>query len=316
MQPRPAHQWRATGKRIVWEHRAVILLSAIIYVMARYSVTYGAGTDPRYTLIVSQSILDHGTIQLDAYQGDAIWGKLANLESDPNIVTVKGRFYNYFPVGPSVLSLPFVALVRVAGWDMRLPQDNINAQRLLSAVTAVLALWLLYLTSLQYMDRASSLVVAGVMTLGSTLLSTLAVALWSSNFSVLFLGLALLLLARYDAGRSTTTHPWALGGLLFLAFFCRASAAAFILPTLLYLWWKQPRQVVLASICAAVPLALFLLWSRIEFTNWLPIYYSVARLQAERDPLSRALLGHLFSPSRGLLVYSPFLLLLIPGFWW
>ncbi|MCB8946206.1 MAG: hypothetical protein H6658_20875, partial [Ardenticatenaceae bacterium] len=66
---------------------------------------------------------------------------------------------------------------------------------------------------------------------------------------------------------------------------------------------------------AAALLALFLLWSHHEFGTWLPIYYSTARLQIERSPLWLALYGHLFSPARGLFVFSPFFLLILPSLW-
>jgi hypothetical protein len=150
---------------------------------------------------------------------------------------------------------------------------------------------------------------------GSTLISTLGVAWWSLNFSIIFIGLSLLLLARYDAGKSPSVHPILLGTLLFLAYLTRAAAAAFIVPVFLYLWLKDWRQMVKTAVSAALPLALFLLWSHQEFGTWLPIYYSTVRLQVERSPLWLALYGHLFSPSRGLFIFSPFFLLLLPGLW-
>ncbi len=294
----------------------LLLLSLVAFFLTRYSLIYGAGSDPRYTLIVSQSIIENGTIQLNTYQNDRIWGATANFDADLNILEYNGRYYNYFPLGPSLLSVPAVLITKAVGWDMRLAQDNINAQRLLSSFSIVLLLWIVYFTTRLLLNPRDSLVITAVSLFGSTLISTLSVALWSVNFSVIFIGLALWLILRYEVGKSDTVHPAALGMLLFLAFFCRAASAAFILPVFLYLLFKNWRQMMQTAVSAAIPLALFLLYSQYEFGSWLPIYYSVARFQVQRTPLWLALAGHLVSPSRGIFVFVPTLILLIPALFW
>lgn len=297
------------------DYVALLILSVLIFCLTRYAITYGAGSDPRYTLIVSQSILDNGTIQLNGYQDKEIWGSPADFAANINILKVNGRYYNYFPVGPSLLSLPFVILTKAVGWDMLRAQDNINAQRLLSSFSAIAVFWILYHITRVYLSHRTGLLLTAVSLFGTTLISTLAVAWWSINLSVIFISLALLLLVRYDSGQAHSVQPLLLGGLLFLAYLTRAAAAAFIAPVLLYLAWKDWRQMAKTAVIAATLLALFLLWSHREFGTWLPIYYSAVRLQIARTPLWLALVGHLFSPARGLFVFSPFFLLLLPGLW-
>jgi hypothetical protein len=307
--------WHAQSQSLLREYGFLCLLSVGLFLLTRYSVTYGAGSDPRYTLIVSQSILDNGTIQLNSYQDDEIWGMPAGFDDDPNILKIGGRYYNYFPAGPSILSLPFVVMTKAVGWDMRRTQDNINAQRLLSSFSAVLVLWLVYSLVRVYLGQMASLVITAVSVFGSTLISTLGTAWWSTNICVIFIGLGLLLLVRYDGGKSLTVYPILLGTLLFLAYLSRAAAATFIVAVFLYLGLKDWRQMVKTAVVAAFLLALFLLWSHQEFGSWLPIYYSPARLQVERTPLWLAIVGHLLSPARGLFIYSPFFVLLLPGLW-
>ena len=308
-------KWYEQNQSFVWEYGLLLLLSVGLFLLTRYSVTYGAGSDPRYTLIVSQSIIENGTIQLNAYKDDEIWGEPANFDANLNILKVDGRYYNYFPVGPSVLSVPFILVTKAVSWDMRQAQDNINAQRLLSSLSVVMVLWLVYHIVRAYLPPKSSLVITIVSVCGSTLLSTLGVAWWSINFSVLFIGLSLLLIVRYDTGNAPSVHPFLLGILLFLAYLSRAAAAAFIAPLFLYLWLKDWRQMMVTAVTAAIPLALFLIWSHAEFGSWLPIYYSAVRLQIERSPLWVALSGHLLSPARGLFIFSPFVVLIWPALW-
>lgn len=320
-------------------------MSGLVFLLAWRGLTYGAGSDPRYTLIVSQSVLDNGTIALDAYADDDIWGEPANFAENFNIVERNGSFYNYFPAGPSLLSVPFVAVARFVGWDMRLAADNINAQRLLSALSLVVLLWLMAGMARCFVPWRSGLVITAVSLLGSPLISTMGTALWSINFSVLAIAAALLLLLRREMGLSKTVHPFWLGLLLFLAYFSRAAAAAFILPVLVLLAYRarwhgedtghsgieessksakslifssQARELVVTAVTAATLLALFLLWSKLVFGSWLPIYYSAARLGVDRGPGWVALLGVLFSSGRGLFVYGPtaVLLLFLPRWLW
>jgi hypothetical protein len=306
---------------------SLLLLSLFLFFLSQRSLIYGAGSDPRYTLIVSQSILENGTIALDGYAGDLIWGEPANFAQNFNIIERNGRFYNYFPAGPSLLSVPFVAVARLVGWDMRQAADNINAQRLLSSLSLVALLWLMFGIARAFLPWQPSLLITAVSLFGSSLISTLGVALWSINFSVLAIACALLLLVRREMGLDETVHPVLLGICLFLAYFARAAAAAFILPLFIYLAYaswaasgvdrvRRLRELLGTAVTAALLLALFLLWSRLTFGSWLPIYYSVARLQVARSSVWTALLGVLFSSGRGLFIYAPGTILLLVGLRW
>ncbi len=305
----------------------LLLLSGLIFLLSWHGLIVGAGSDPRYTLIVSQSILDNGTIALDAYAADEIWGEPANFAENFNIVERNGRFYNYFPAGPSVLSVPFVAVANWVGWDMRLAADNINAQRLLASLSLVALLWLMAGIAHAFLPWKPGLVMTAVSLFGSTLISTMGTALWSINFSVLTIAGALLLLVRREAGVTPTVHPILLGVCLFLAYFTRAAAAAFIVTLFVYLayaYWqesgferrKRLRELAGTAVTAGTLLFLFLLWSRLEFGSWLPIYYSTARLAVSRGSVWVALLGNLFSSGRGLFVYAPTAVLLLVAVRW
>jgi hypothetical protein len=149
--------------------------------------------------------------------------------------------------------------------------------------------------------------------LGTTIISSMGTALWTINFSTIFIALSLLLLARYETKKSDTAHPIFLGILFFLAFFSRPSAAAFIVAALAYLLVKERRQFLVAASVSFLLLILFTAWSRLEYGLWQPPYYSIARLQAERVSIWTGLIGNLISPSRGIFVFSPFFLLIIPG---
>jgi hypothetical protein len=292
----------------------LVLISLFVFGLVLNATNSSAGSDPKFTLLVSQSLVENGNIRLDAYQDDLILNEsMQSHVSTGVIVEQDGHLYNYFPVGPSILSLPVVSMAHVAGMDMRLVVDNFLLQKVLAGFASVLMVWIIYSIGRCFLDETSSIVIAAVSILGTGLISSMGTALWTVNFSTVFIGLSVLLLARFESGKTPTAHPVVLGILLFLAFFSRASSATFIIAALGYLLLKERRQFLLTAATSLLFLLIFLTWSRLEFGTWLPIYYSKARLQAEREPLWIGLLGNLVSPSRGIFIFSPFFLLLVPG---
>ncbi len=292
----------------------LISLSIAIFCLAYFSINQDVGSDAKLTLLVSQTLLTQRTVRLDAYAGQTVIDAPFDSYLEAlKVVESGGHYYAYFPVGPSVLALPVTWPALLLGYDMQ-TADSFRLQTLLAALTCVVVLWILNGTARLYLGRGASLVISGVFVAGSMLISTLGTALWSLNFTTVLLGLALYLLARADC-RDTRPNPYLFGLLLFLAFFARASAVAFIVPAFGYLLWRyrSPGLLVKVGLAAGVPLALFLLWSRAEFGTWLPAYYSPVRLAVERAPLWVGVLGNLVSPSRGLLVFSPFLWLTLAG---
>lgn len=297
-----------------WQNVAFWLIPCAIFLflLTFFSANKEVGSDPKLTLLVSQSILENGTIRLDNYQDDQLleFPFEDYVQRLGLVVERGGHYYAYFPAGPSFLSLPFVWLSTLLGGDMR-TADNFQLQILLAASSVVAVFFLLYRTGVYLVGRQASLIISLFAVLGSSLSSTLGTALWTLNFSTLFIALVLLLIVRDTAGRAF--NPYLLGLLLFLCYFVRASTAVFIAPVLGYLFWQRRRLFWPTAVTAFILLLLFLLWSRYEYGQWLPDYYSLARLQQERMPAWLGILGNLVSPSRGIFIFSPLFLLLFPG---
>jgi hypothetical protein len=263
---------------------------------------------------VAQAILEHGTVRLDPYIGRGVLaGPGVGEGTDPHLIERNGHAYSYFPVGSSLLALPAVALARLGGGDMVVPAHNYGLQRLLAAATVAILFLSCFALARLHVGPAAALAIASAGVLGGPAMSMLGTAYWSQGPATLAIALCLLLMARWEAGRAPTARPVLLGGLLFACFLFRAGTVAFVLPVLVYLFFADRRQFVAASIVSAALLLLFVAWSRREFGSWFPLYYSAERFQVQRASPWLALTGLLFSPSRGLFVFSPFLLLLIPG---
>lgn len=316
--------WSTITDRIVHtacsphSHLVVWLLVAVGAV-AVFASTYFAPvsytrSDPELGLLVSQALIEHGTVRLDAYTaGDD--APLSRYSTFGEIKNTNGHTYYVFPLGTSVFAVPFVGLANLWGLDMTVPEDNYAVQNLLSALSCALIFGIVYQLAQYYLPVAPSLGIATASVLGSSLVSTLGTAFWNSNLAITFVLLALLLIARRHRLR-VRPNPYLLGGLLFGAYFCRPSTATFIITVLAYVLVEDRWLLARTAGAAGGLLFAFMIASWLEYSQWLPDYYSAAKLSLHKTPPAYLLYGLFLSPSRGLLVFSPFLIVVLAALVW
>jgi hypothetical protein len=274
-----------------------LLAFSIVAVIAGQS-THNTGSDPRGTLLVSQAIAQHGSVKLDAY-GETF------LDSYGYVIHQKGgHFYNYFPLGTALVSTPFVAIANAFGFDMT--KDEPLIQMAIATLAALLITFTLYKTARLYLRQTESLLLAGLCWFGSSLASTVGTALWSHDFAFLFSSTAIFLVLRHRQPE-TLLAPALIGLSLFLAYLCRPTLALLAPFLLLYYFLQDKKSAVLAGVTVGLLLLGFMGWSLHEFGQILPDYYLPKRL--EGGDFKTALYGNLLSPARGLLIFSPFLLI-------
>ncbi len=88
--------------------------SLLVFLLSYLSVNTDVGSDPKLTLLVSQALLDHRTTYLDAYVADTlIDAPFAQYVAEGVILRTGQHYSHYFPVGPSLVALPAVALARL-----------------------------------------------------------------------------------------------------------------------------------------------------------------------------------------------------------
>ena len=274
------------------------LLATLIVLVVAVQQTHNTGSDPRGTLLVSQALVQHGTIKLDAYAG-------AYLDTFAHQVHRKnGHIYNYFPLGTALLSTPFVAIANAFGFDMS--RDEHLIQTVLAALTGLLITLIIYKIARLYLRQTESLLLAGLCWFGSSLASTVGTALWSHDFALVFSCAAIFLVIRQHQPK-TLLVPALIGMSLFLAYLCRPTLALLSPFLLLYYFIHDKKSAVLAGLAIVLLLLGFMAWSLHEFSQMLPDYYLPKRL--EGGDFKTALYGNLLSPARGLFIFSPFLLL-------
>ena len=184
-------------------------------------------------------------------------------------------------------------------------------QKILSALIVTVCFILVYGLCRCFLAPLSSALLTLVFVLGSPLISTMGTALWSLDMEVMFILLCLLMIV-YDDRKIFTLNPYVLSFFLFSAYLCRPTAAIFVALVALYVLLFKPRAAFIKlSASYLLFFMVFVLFSLHEYKSILPPYYLQRFSQIET--FWTGLYGILLSPARGLLVYSPYLLLTLLG---
>ncbi|TND08918.1 MAG: hypothetical protein FD123_1772 [Bacteroidetes bacterium] len=295
-------------------HRFLLLLSLLgIYLVVLTGNVRYTNSDPQLTLLTSQAILEQGSLELDTYKYALPKNQFA--DGDWKTYSREGSVYYFYPLGTPVLSLPFVAAARKLGMDMTIRADDIQLQIFISALLCVLIALLLYRLALRFTGEWNALTAMLLLFFGSSWMSTLGTALWSFGFETVFI--LLVLTDWIDAEKNgKEIKPVKTGLWLFLAWFCRPAALSFILVVLGWmLYRKKFRQLMWMIPAFLVPFFALVIFSWANIHEFVPPYYNIFRWSggdAEHGMLYR-FFATLFSPARGLFVFTPLLLVAFAG---
>lgn len=275
-----------------------------VFALTLLSPVENTSSDPAIALVAAQCLVEHGSLDLGAYLDDP---RLAyDLRTDRRIER-RGDGYYYFSLGLPVLAAPAVWALDRLGWDMLDPAHEAAAQNLLSAFGCGLVLVLLFLACRALVPPVDALVIAASTVLGSGLVSTAGTALWASDGVLVLTSLALVGLARSE--RHARPRVW-VPALIGVAVFVKPTAAFALLALVLSRLAPTMRRlgsgvlVLLASILVGVAAG------AAGWLAWLPDYYGWHKI-VPAVPLPQGLSANLLSPSRGLLVFSPFLVVVL-----
>jgi hypothetical protein len=302
-------RWRRRSREallitLVWSTAFLVFRSAPVHQLH----------DSKYTMLLAENLLVHRDFDLARY----------DLPSDDyHLRTVGAHRYYFFPAGPAVLSVPFVAAmharkvsaVRADGSYDERGELALDARlaALLMAAFAVLA----YATARLLLPAGWSLGVAAVAAFGTQVLSTASRSVWSDTWGILLVGAGVFLLlhaasraSRASLGsrmsrvsRGAPASAVLLATTLGLAYVVRPTNALAVAGVGVYLLVTERRAFSLFAVTIALIAGLFVAHSWHLFHAPLPPYFAGDRLDF-RTPWV-AIAGNLVSPSRGLLVYVP-----------
>lgn len=190
------------------------------------------------------------------------------------------------------------------------PRGLEQQEKAAAALIAAASVALVFLAARQAASGPAALLVALVYALCTSTLSTSSQALWQHGPSALFLALAAFVFLRRQRGGPL----WGAGASLGLAVLTRPTNALAVVLLGLYVLACRRRQLV-PFVLGGLPCLALGLWYIAAYGSPLGAYGYLAHEWAWSGSLGRGLLGHLVSPSRGLLVFSPVLVLVAPGLW-
>jgi hypothetical protein len=261
--------------------------------------------DSLYTVLLAENLAREGSFRLDAFFGSP------EQETPYQIKEADDHYYLYFPPGSAILSAPFLPIFNLFGYSSISNGEydrggDLRIQKRLAAFLCAFVCGLAYLTARLFLSRKPALLLIAGLAFGTPLVSTASRAMWSHTWPLLlaFTAIHLLLSAR---GGLSRIRAAAVASLLCWCFFSRPTYAFSVVVIGAYCWSRSGRVLTtyLATIMAW--LGLFFGYSLFTFGTLVPSYFRSSRLKI--DSVLAFLPEVLASPSRGLLIYFPVLLL-------
>lgn len=284
-----------------------LITFSVFYCSPVRSIDNYSQSDPRFTLLTAQSIVQNKTIRLDKYITPDLTED--GHYSKASLISINNHHYDYFPIGSAIMMVPVTAVTLFTGRDMTIWSNNYSLQMQTTMIILALTSILLYLFFRTKLNKLTSLLLALSLTYGTSLSSTCGTGLWNFCFEIVFILISMILLFEYYQKHSFPPFiATAIGVLLFMAYLCRPSALIIFCGTmLLFLIQKKIKASSFLLLGFIIPLLGFIIFSYSEYKTLLPPYYSANRVHLSFSTL-KTIPKVLLSPSRGLFIYSPQLL--------
>ena len=300
-----------------WDGLSAVLVFLLCFSIFRLAPVHQL-LDSKFISAVSHSFLKSGSVALPSdFAPTKRARKLYTLRP------VGDKTYHFFSSAPAVLNSPFVALFEMSGVSSVAPDGRFlghHEKRMLRFIAAFLAATLcavLFLTARVWIPPGYALGLTLIFAFGTQIFSTVSRPFWSHSWSTLLLAIALLLLV----GPRFKERAWIYGlisTLLCWAYFCRPPMSLAIVGIALFVVVRRRRFLLPFTATGLVWAGLFVAYSLQIYGTLVPPYFLSSHLESGRlaggllvTSYPEAVVGTLFSPGRGLLVYVPILVLIL-----
>jgi hypothetical protein len=292
---------------------ALFLLSLAIFFLSPVS---DVGSDPQFSVLVSDSILKDGTPALNEIVIPGLSQR--RLPSHPDLrvwrpfyqlVRINGRVLYAHSHGTSLLSVPLVAILDVLGVSAMDSEGHyyywgeLWIQKIISSFLMAVAVCIFFESACLFLPSIWSLAIAIAAGFGTQIWSTATRALWSHTWEVLLSACVVLVLLRREK------QPWRFDGpllatLLSWMYFVRPNAAITIIGVSIFILICHSDEFIIYAATGLTWLLAFLVYSLNIFGQVLPDYYMLGSA-LNVNGWFVAFTGSLISPSRGLFIFVP-----------
>ena len=270
-------------------------------------------SDSRYEMFFSQQLLWHQSFSVSASAIPELQSDQPGHELPWQLSQVGERFYHYYPVGNIIFPMPYVALANAMGISAIDQDGKYNPtgdawmQKVLAALLmAALAIIIFFIARL-FLSFEWSILITAATAFGTQMWSTASRAMWSHTPGIFILGVVLFLIVRTET-RKARLPPVLLGTCLSWLYLIRPNFTFSIIAIAVYVLIYHRPILFPFIFTGCVWLAALIIYSEHHFGQLLPPYYHIYRLGTFAG-FGERLAGVLISPSRGLLVYVPALMI-------
>jgi hypothetical protein len=293
-----------TARAPVWLEAGLFFFVAFCFYLAGPRVDAG---DPHFVIPTAVSLIRHGDANIDEYRGQfaqAYWA----------VGSGRGHFWNVYPPGVPMLIVPVVwaadKAYAVFGRDLEaivLQGPPLVLELVCASVITALAAGLMFVYLRARLPLVQALLLAGLFAVGTAAYSSASRGLYPHGPTMLFLTGAILLYERVKRGRASAA--WWLGVCAGYSYTIRPANVIVVVGFAVLVFVTARRQAVAYVLGALAGVGPLFVFNLAAFGAWLSPYYRMTEATIWSFAVPVGPLGALLvSPSRGLFVFSPFLL--------
>jgi hypothetical protein len=298
--------------------RSGLVLFILIYIIYNINMRTINSGDTWPASMLPFAILGQRTLYLDMFSNF-----FQSLDFTPHMVVVsEGHYLSIYPIVIPVLLTPLYVIPHLLLNLLQFPLDMLNTsfyllvfiiEKLFASLIAATSVVFCFLAWKELIRREMAFLCAGIYAFATNTWATSSQALWQQGMVELILSILIFLTIINEKKRSDRKIIF-MGILSGLFIFNRPSDSLLMLPVLVYAFHLGKRHFLYYMVSGALSGFPFLAYNLFFFHNVFGGYGD----QLSEFTLGSSFLvnmsGLLFSPSRGLLIYSPILLLSLLGY--
>jgi dolichyl-phosphate-mannose-protein mannosyltransferase len=265
--------------------------------------------------LMAISFLREGNLDLDEFDPIYGWATDQWVMKTQDIGATRHHVVSRWAPGNGIFAIPFFAGPVLLGIAPGM-EDQLSVQKFAASVMASLSVLFVYLACRVVASRRGATWAAIAYALGTCTFVYSSQDLWEHTPAQMWLALALWCVMTAQA------HPrrhWLAGLALGFAVLCRQVDAFYVIAIVVYVGWRYGLRRWPAYIVAGLPGALILVAYNLYYFDSIMFkgYVGIPQGGFCEAPSGAiwGILGLWISPSRGMLVYSPFVLFAIYGAW-
>ncbi len=296
-----------------------LCLFIVLFVLFNANARANASVDTIPASLLPFSVLDNHDLYFDQFVD-----YFCHIWAPPiSFLTEYGDHYlSIYPIVTPILLIPLYFIPYVSMKLFYIPIDLydptfrlivMGMEKMSASFISALAGVLIYLALKRLVDGKIALIGTLIFGLATSMWSISSQALWQHGMSVLLLSAMIFIVVSGGQKGPDRFRVAALGVLSALFFFNRSSDSFLLLPIVLYILMLKDRRILAylaAVIIAALP---FLAYNIYFFGNPVGGFGRMSSMLSLAG-LPMGVAGLLLSPNRGLLIFSPVVLLAIPGY--